>query len=286
MSSGDLQESIAHCKSVTRHHAKSFFFCSFALPPVKKDAAYAIYAFCRHADDAIDCCPDPDLLPGIIEALRLEYGRVLSGESHEAFAPALRDAVNRYGIEETHFAELIEGVAMDEQTVRIETWEELRRYCYHVASTVGLVMCPVLGLKDPAGIERAIDLGIAMQLTNILRDVGEDRRMGRIYLPAEELDRFGVEESDLDQRSISPALRELMKFQIDRARDYYFRSEPGIALLAADGSQFTTWLMRTVYGGILEEIEKIDYQVLRQRAYVRLPRKFALAGKAWLRSRG
>lgn len=279
-----LSESRAYCCRVTRQHAKSFYFSSVALPAGKRAAAYAVYAFCRHADDLVDEASDPSLVPAALEELSREFERCREGTSQQAFGAALGHAIREYGLEKEPFMELLEGVASDNGKVEIGSWPELERYCYQVASTVGLIMCPILGLEDEAGKAHAIELGIAMQLTNIARDVGEDLRMGRVYLPADELSEFGLTRRDLEAGVVTDALRDMMRFQIARARDYYRRAEAGIPLLAADGSQFTVWLMRSVYAGILEEIENNDYDVIGKRAATSLPRKLLLAGKAWLRS--
>ena len=288
-----LEASHRHAREVTRHHAKSFYFASVALPQHRRRAAYAVYAFCRHADDVVDEAETAGragtTVRAAIESLGAGLDLIFAGRRGEVdwpFAPALAAAVQEFGLPRQAFDELLEGVLMDlRPRVRAESWEELRRYCYHVASTVGLIMCPLLGLRDPAGRERAIDLGIAMQLTNILRDVGEDLGRDRIYLPAEELERFGLGENDLAAGEVTAAWRGFMRFQIRRARDYYARSEPGIRLLAADGSQLTVWLMHQVYGDILRQIERQDYQVFRRRAATGLGRKLWLAVRAWRRSR-
>ena len=189
--------------------------------------------------------------------------------------------MNRYGIEKQPFLDLLKGVSMDLGPVRIADWPQLRDYCYHVASVVGLMMARIFELRDEAGRERAIDLGIAMQLTNILRDVGEDFAMGRVYLPADEMAAAGVASETLALDRVTEPLRALLRQQAARAREYYRRAEVGIPLLADDGSQFTVWLMRHVYAGILDEIEKADYEVLHQRAKTSFPRKLLLAGRAW-----
>jgi len=280
-----FEESRSHCHKTTRHHAKSFYFSSVALPREKRAAAYAVYAFCRHADDLVDESEDPSLIPAALEELSQEFDRCRDGVSKEPFGLALCHAIKTYGLEKKPFLELIEGVASDQGTVELQTWEELERYCYHVASTVGLIMCPILGLEDEAGKAHAIELGIAMQLTNISRDIGEDLGMGRVYIPAEELKKFGLSKADLESGEIDKSFQNLMKFQISRARDYYDRSEAGIPLLATDGSQFTVWLMRTVYAEILSEIEKNDYDVLAKRASTSLRRKLVLAARAWKKSK-
>lgn len=278
-----LAASHAHCHDATRRHARSFYFSSFALPAEKKRAAYAVYAYCRYADDLVDNAVSSDGIEKTLANLGEDFDRILAGGRDDLpFAPAFAWAVRRFEIEKRYFLDLLRGVAMDLGVVRIADWAALRDYCYHVASVVGLMMSRIFELRDEAGLERAIDLGIAMQLTNIARDVGEDWRNGRVYVPATELGEHGV---DLAAEMAHPAqpseaFRRLMLFQIARARDFYTRAEAGIPLLADDGSQYTVWLMRHVYAGILDEIERAHFRVLDRRAATTFARKLLLAWKA------
>ncbi len=277
-----LEASHAYCHAQTRRHARSFYFASVALPKEKKRAAYAVYAFCRYADDLVDRAAADDGVEAALSRVSESFDRMIYGELREPpFAPAFAWAVQRYGIEKQPFLDLLKGVGMDLGPVRIADWPQLRDYCFHVASVVGLMMARIFELRDEAGREYAIDLGIAMQLTNILRDVGEDFAMGRVYLPADEMAAAGVGVETLAPGRVTEELRVLLRAQAARAREYYLRAEAGIPLLADDGSQFTVWLMRHVYAGILDEIEKRDYEVLRQRAKTSFPRKLLLAGRAW-----
>ncbi len=277
-----LAASHGYCHRQTKKHARSFYFASVALPREKKQAAYAVYAFCRYADDLVDRAASSEGVDAALAKVGTEFDRLTDGTRFEPpFAPAFAWAVNHYGIERQHFLDLLKGVAMDLGPVRIADWPALREYCYHVASVVGLMMARIFELRDEGGRERAIDLGIAMQLTNIIRDVGEDYRMGRIYLPADEMAAVGVTPEELGADRASANLKRFLQAQIARAREFYVRAEAGIPLLADDGSQFTVWLMRHVYGGILEEVEKIDGEVLHQRASTSFSRKLALAGRAW-----
>ena len=274
-----LRASFLLCRRITARHAKSFHFASFALPAAKKDAACAIYAFCRRADDLIDEAGGGSVEEAVARLERL-FDEAMGGRL-DGVGPAFASTVTEYGIEKRWFLELMEGVRRDAGRVRVATWEELRDYCWHVASVVGRMMAPVFGLRDPAGWVHAEELGLAMQLTNIIRDVREDLERDRVYLPAEELARFGVSEAELGAAEPSPALVRLLRFQVDRARDYYRRSEAGIPLLAPDGSQFTVWLMRHVYAGILDEVERVGYAVGRGRVRTSTPRKLRLALRAW-----
>ena len=262
-----LEASHAYCHRQTRRNARSFYFASAALPREKKRAAYAVYAFCRYADDLVDRATAESGIEAALARVGLDFDRMTAGELDEPpFAPAFAWAVDRFALEKQPFFDLLKGVSMDLGEVRIADWPELRDYCYHVASVVGLMMASIFELRDERGREHAIELGLAMQLTNILRDVGEDYRMSRIYLPADEMAAHGVTPDDLGAPAVNERLKTLLKVQAERARDYYRRAETGIPLLADDGSQYTVWLMRHVYAGILDEIERMNYQVLHRRA--------------------
>ena len=277
-----LERSHHYCHGVTKRHARSFYFASAALPREKKRAAYAVYAFCRYADDLVDRGASAGSIETVLSRLAAEFDRMAAGEMAEPpFAPAFSWAVRRFSLEKQPFLDLLKGVAMDLEPVRIADWPQLRDYCYHVASVVGLMMAQIFELRDPAGREQAVDLGIAMQLTNIVRDVGEDHAMARVYLPADEMRQHGVSAEDLAAAHPTAPLKELLRAQVRRARSYYGRAEGGIPRLADDGSQLTVWIMRHVYAGILEEVERLDYDILRQRAGTSLPRKLRLAVRAW-----
>lgn len=278
---GRLPASFEACRRMTRRHAKSFYFSSFFLPRAKRLDAYAVYAFCRYADDLLDVAPgqggdDPsaalqqlldDLYAG--RAAAVEYGL------------AFHDVVTRLGIPRAHFAELIAGVCSDRGKVRLRDREELRVYCHRVAGVVGLVMARVFGLRDPAGEGPAADLGAAMQVTNILRDVAEDAGRDRIYLPADEMERFGVSEEEVLAGKLTPGMVALVGHLAAHARDLYRRSEAGTAWLPNDGSRFCVWAMRWIYSGILDRLEARGWDVFAGRVHVGLARKCALAFRAW-----
>jgi phytoene synthase len=269
---------------MTRHHAKTFYFASHVLPAQKQSDAYAVYAFCRHVDDQIDLAPDePARLRALADLSHLLHAAYLPRENVESFESALpwlrafRETIRRRAIPAVYFEDLLKGVEMDRGRVRIQTWDELDRYCYHVASVVGLVMVHVLTEPAPELLGPARDLGTAMQLTNILRDIAEDWRRDRLYLPATELEKFGLTADDIAEQRTGDSFRAMMRFEIARARTYYSHAEPGIAALPADGSRFCARLMSAVYGGILDEIERADYQIYRGRVRVSFPRKLWLA---------
>lgn len=271
-----LAASLAACKSSTREHATSFFFASFPLPAEKKCAAYAIYAFCRWVDDVIDETP-PEQQPDLA-ALQTELGKILAGESALDFAPALAEVTRQYAVPTSFYVDLMEGCCWDRRPVEFVDFAELELYCYHVASVVGLIMSRVFGLKDLAGVPRAIEMGIAMQLTNILRDVAEDFARNRIYLPRTELAEFGLDRDFLAApQPNDPRWQKFVRFQIDRARDYYRSGETGLPYLDGDGSRFCVKLMSRVYGGILGAIERKNGDVFAGRCYVPTRRKLVIA---------
>jgi len=265
---------------MTRHHAKTFYFASHVLAAQKRADAYAVYAFCRYVDDQIDLAPD--------EAARLRAFADLSHLLHSAYLPedaghsglpwlrAFRETIHRRAIPANYFEDLLTGVEMDTGHVRLQTWEELDRYCYHVAGVVGLIMVHVMTEPAPELLKPARDLGTAMQLTNILRDIAEDWQRDRLYLPADELEKFGLTADDIAQQRRGDSFRAMMRFQIGRARAYYSYGEEGIPGLPNDGSRFCARLMSTIYAGILDEIERADYDVYRGRARVSFPRKLWL----------
>jgi phytoene synthase len=260
------------CREATRAHATSFFFASRLLPAPKKCAAYAVYAFCRWVDDRFDEMQDNRVAPEA-EALHAALDEIIAGRSTLPFAPAFAAACREYGIALELCRDLIEGCARDRLPLRLEDLAALEVYCYHVASVVGLMMSRIFGLRDAAGLQCAVEMGLAMQLTNILRDVREDFALGRVYLPAEDLARFGVNDDQLRAGRVDDNWRALMRFEIARAREWYSSAEPGLPLLDNDGSRMTATLMGRLYADILGEIERHDFDVFSARRYVPMWRK-------------
>ncbi len=292
-----LEEGHARAKALTRHHAKSFYFASVGLFGARRRAAFALYAFCRRLDDLVDgdntgdgLAIAPTALPAELhERLALArasvsalYGHASGAQVkdlpwHPAEFEAFRDTVTRYGIPETPFQELLNGMEMDLTKSRYANFEELRLYCHRVAGVVGLMMTPVLGYRDARCLPYAADLGVAMQLTNILRDVKEDLSRGRVYLPADELAAHGLTEADLARGQVTDAWRGFAKFQIARAREFYARAELGIPDLQGFGSQRVVRLMSVIYGHINQVIEARDYDVFSARPRVSFAGKLRLA---------
>ncbi|MFP2929250.1 phytoene/squalene synthase family protein [Pyxidicoccus sp. 3LG] len=296
-------------KEVTRHHAKSFFFASYLLFGQRRKAAFALYAFCRRLDDMVD--GDGENVVPIDLSVRLAKARQMVAEVYlpmpelaspelgppaerlmaaEARSPwdagefaALKHTVRHYRIPEQPFQDLISGMEMDLTKNRYATWEELDLYCYRVAGVVGLMLTPVLGCADAEAARPAADLGRAMQLTNILRDVREDLERGRVYLPAEELAAFGLTEEDLRRGKVDARWRAFMRFQVERSRVYYAKAAAGVHYLTGFGSQRMVRLMGAIYGDILRDIEARDYDVFSGRAHTTTGRKLALATAAFVR---
>ena len=271
------------CKAYTRLHAKSFYFSSFLLPKEKRNAAYAVYAFCRYADDLVD---HSKIYTS--NELQSKYGELLN-YLEDVFAGKLKsnslnqvlaftDAVSRFKIPKHYFTDLIEGVMMDITKKRYATFMELDTYCYKVASVVGLMMSEIFGYSNKAALPYAIYLGKAMQLTNILRDVNEDFQMGRIYLPGDEMKCFEYSEEDLSRRVLDERFMSMIKFNIDRTKAFYELASHGLPYLTNDGSRTTAILMNKIYSGILTEIENHNYDVFSKRHYVGTLGKLRLTG--------
>lgn len=284
---GTVLHTVEHARAITRRYARTFYFASHVLPEAKRDAAYVVYAFCRYADNLTDVHrEDTELIPDAerqIARLREELDAVYAPAGPTRWV-ALREVVRTYSIPRQYFDELLTGVAMDLTPRRFETWADLELYCYRVASVVGLIMTHIFGATTAAALTHAAQLGTAMQLTNILRDIGEDLRMDRVYLPQEDLRAHGVTEEMLAGGRVTPAIRALIQCEISRARALYADADPGILMIPDDGSRFSTQLMRTLYSRILDAIEKNAYDVFSQRAHVRFGMKLRLAVPLMFRS--
>ena len=263
------------CAAIARSHGRTFFLASHCLPPDRRRAIHATYAYCRIADDIADLSADAASAALALDA----WERQLAAPTHPV-AVAFAAARAQYGVPVAPARDLITGVRMDLGPCRFATWDELRRYCYHVAGTVGLMVAPILGCQDEAALPHAVDLGIAMQLTNILRDVGEDARRGRLYLPLDELAAFGCDPEAILRGRPSGRFRDLLAFQVARARDLYADARRGIPALSPAG-RLTTLAASELYATILTAIEERDYDVFGARAYVPNGRKLgALPGVA------
>jgi len=286
-SSPTLADSFLAARAITREHAKTFYFASHVLSESVRQDAYAVYACCRSIDDVVDqgVARGETVRPEVAGELLLRAFESGGDQPGEEWMPAFRDTISRKKIRRRWFEDLAVGVAGDAGPVNLQTWEELDLYCYRVAGTVGLMMMRVFGSEDPVAEPRALDLGRGMQLTNILRDVAEDAKAGRIYLPAREREQYGIRAEDLFMGRHSGHWAEFMQFQVERAREQYRLAEPGIAILPAGGAQMSVWLMRELYAGILDPIEASGYDVFQKRHSLSIGQKVVRGLGVWLKKR-
>ena len=258
-----MRKAYRQADKITAEHSKSFYIASALLPEEKRSAVRALYAFCRTVDDIVDESSDAE------RGDQLEYWRRMvetdSFSDNDLIAAAWADTLARYHIPRHYALQLIDGVARDLLQNRYQTFDELATYCYGVASTVGLMSMYIVGFKNNDAVPYAIKLGVALQMTNILRDVGEDYQNGRLYLPREELVLYGIRESDIAEGRIADNWRQFMKFQIERTRQLYEEAWTGVKMLEREG-QLAVGAASLFYQGILDEIEKRDYNVFTHRA--------------------
>jgi len=277
-----LEESYALCRRIARQTGKNFYYSFLVMPPAKRAAMCAIYAFMRCSDDIADDAANPAVA---LDGLRRWRGQVDAaldgGDASDPTLPALVDTVRRYHIPRRYFHELLDGTEMDQTTTRYATFDELYKYCYRVASAVGLVVLPIFGYKDEAALVPAEACGIAFQLTNTLRDVKEDAQMGRVYLPLEDLQRFGVAVDDILSARATPQFLEMMRFEAVRAYGFYDKARPLLDMIDAD-SRGTLAVMIAIYGGILRKIENNNFAVFRERIRLSEAEKLWIVGKNWL----
>jgi len=275
-----LRKAYRQAEIITAEHSKSFHFASGLLPEEKRLAVRALYAFCRTVDDIVDESADEE------RESKLDYwrGMVEHGSflDDDLVAAAWADTLTRYHIPSHYALQLIDGVNRDLTQSRYQTFEELATYCYGVASTVGLMSMYIVGFKSSEAVPYAIKLGVALQMTNILRDVGEDYQNGRLYLPREELVFYGIREQDIADGRITDNWRQFMKFQIERTRQLYAESWEGVKMLEREG-QLAIGAASVFYQGILDDIEKHDYNVFNRRANLSAAGKVSRIPALWLK---
>ena len=286
-----LRKSYGECRAITRHYAKTFYMATRFLPNEKQRSIFAMYALCRYLDDLVDETEDlitSNKMQVSEVAEMMEEQKILLQRVYDGFDPGEHPIFSAFShvLKTFHIPiklpfELIEGVTMDLTKKRYATFGEVYDYSWKVASTVGLMTSEVFGYSDPKALDHAVELGIAMQLTNILRDVGEDLGRGRIYIPKEDLEFFGVSEQDLFDHVLDEKFIALMEFQLQRAEEYYDRSDPGIGLLSAD-SRLPVSMARLNYSRILQRIRDNGYQVFNQRAHLSTAKKLAILPKLWI----
>jgi phytoene synthase len=271
-----------YCQDRAAASGSSFYYSFLFLPRERRRAITALYAFCREVDDVVDETADAQLAATQLAWWRQEIALLLEGKPQHPVSRALQPALGPYGITAARLNEIIDGMQMDLTQTRYLDFAGLERYCYHVAGVVGMLAAGIFGYSDARTLEYARHLGTAFQLTNIIRDVGEDARKNRIYLPVTDLQRFGVSAADLLQARHSEAFVELMRFQAQRARQYY--AQAMAALPDADRrAQRPGLIMAAIYSALLQEIERDGFQVLTQRTSLTPLRKLWIAWKTWLR---
>jgi phytoene synthase len=291
-----IEESYELCRQITAKYSKTFYIGTLLMPPQKRRAVWAIYVWCRRTDELVDGPKATLTTPETLDRWEQHLETVFGGTPIEDADIALVDTLKYFPLDIQPFRDMIAGQRMDLSRSRYQTFEELELYCYRVAGTVGLMTLPVMGIdnsrtapwdlyqnRQPDPSQQAVALGIANQLTNILRDVGEDARRGRIYIPQEDLTLFNYTEADLFNGVVDDRWRALMQFQIQRARKFFASAERGISALSTD-ARCPVWAALILYRGILDEIERNGYDVFRKRAYVPTPRKMVCLPIARLRA--
>lgn len=288
MTAAIIERSYLRAERVTAEWARSFHFASRFLPLPKRRAVFAIYDYCRYADNLVD--HRGERTAAAVRADLAALGELVR-RLHRGARPddprwyALWDALRRYPVPIRPLLDLLDGVTTDLEPVAMPDFATLHRYCVQVAGGVGLMLGPVLGASSDEFDELGIGLGVAMQLTNILRDVEEDLDQDRVYLPADELRQAGLSRQDLERRVMTPALRDFIAGQVQRARHYFAAADAVVPLFPDDGSRLTVRLLQRTYAGILSVLERRDFDVFGGRAYVPLGRKLVILGRAVLSER-
>ncbi len=291
-----LAEAYEMCRQITAEYAKTFYFGTLLMPKEKSKAIWAIYAWCRLTDELVDGAKAQYTTKETLAEWEQQLESVFAGQPVDDTDVALVDTIQSFPMDIQPFRDMIAGQRMDLSYNRYQTFEELQLYCYRVAGTVGLMSNAVLGIgTNQSGVpwererpiyvptQEAVALGMAMQLTNILRDVGEDLQRDRIYLPLEDLHAFNYTEADLLAGIVDDRWKAMMQFQIKRAREYYRQAEAGICYLIRD-SRLPVWASLMLYQGILDEIERNNYDVFNNRAFVAKYKKTLSLPIAWLRA--
>ena len=279
----DLELAYEECRQITRREAKNFYYAFLTLPRPRRRAIYVIYSFCRYCDDAVDSQDSYDRKRQTLDNLREELALSYAGKADTPLFLGLSDVAQRYNIAPEYFQELLAGVESDLSKNRYRDFEELYQYCYRVASVVGLICIQIFGYKDARATAHAIDLGQAMQLTNISRDVREDMEADRIYLPQDEMARFGYSEEELRSLTFNDAFVNLMRFQSQRARDYF---QSGFQLLPylSPRSRACPAVLGRLYSNVLDRIEDANYDVLHRRVSLSTTEKLCVMAQTWLTS--
>jgi phytoene synthase len=283
MAAIDVEIGYQESREITRREAKNFYYAFLTLPHERRRAIYVAYAFCRYCDDAVDTAESVDQKMATLESLHASLNDAYTGCTSDPLFLALADVADRHDIPEEYFKQVIHGVESDLTKVRYQDFEELRSYCYQVASVVGLICLQIFGYKDDSAREHAIDLGLAMQLTNIARDIQEDLGLGRIYLPQDEIARFGYSEEALEAGIVNESFIDLMRFQAQRARGYF---DSGFKLLPylSPRSRACPAVMGQLYSKVLQRIEEAEFDVFQHRISLSKTEKLRVTAQTWFTS--
>lgn len=271
-----------YCQEKCAKSGSSFYYSFLFLPPERRQAIMALYAFCREVDDVVDECKDPQVAANKLVWWRQELDRLYAGQPQHPVTQALQAVLPEFSLPQEQLLEIVDGMEMDLQQTRYLDFTALSLYCYRVASVVGLLAAEIFGYTDRQTLKYAHDLGMAFQLTNIIRDVGEDARRGRIYLPMDELKRFNVTVADILDARQSENFQKLMEFQIERAERYYAQALSQLPVVDRK-AQRPGLVMAAIYRALLEEIKRDGCQVLRQRTSLTPLRKLWLAWRTWVK---
>ncbi len=283
-----LRKSYAECKKLNAQHGKTYYLATLLLPPAKRPFVHALYGFARYADEIVDDLNSTLSDDEKAEALKQWGEGVLAdiklGKSHDHIGAALVDTVNRFNIPISYFEAFLKSMTMDLTVTEYHTYEDLLEYVYGSAAVIGLQMVPILGTLNPDAYVAAEKLGIAFQLANFIRDVGEDLERGRVYLPIIELQACGVTREMLENRELTPEIKKALQFQIARVRQLQKEATPGIAMLSPE-SRACIEAASELYCGIVDEVEKIDYEIFQKRAKTSTWRRIKVALPAFIRAR-
>lgn len=283
----ELRASYLECKRLNSLHGKTYYLATLLLPPGKRPFVHALYGFARYADEIVDDLASTLTVEEKASELQTWSAKLLAdlayGKSTDHVGAALVDTVTRFEIPIEHFRSFLHSMAMDISVTRYESYSDLMEYVYGSAAVIGLEMVPILGALSPDAYPAAEKLGISFQLANFIRDVSEDLDRGRIYLPLDELRSFNVSEEMLHERRLTPELKEVLRFNIERVRKLQREATPGIALLAPE-SRACIEAASELYCGIVDEVEKIDYQIFDKRAKTSTYRRLSVAIPAFGRA--
>lgn len=271
-----------YCQRKAAQSGSSFYYSFLFLPEERRRAIIALYAFCREVDDVVDECSDASVARIKLAWWRKEISDIYQGRPQHPVARALSEVVGKFQLQEQHLQEIINGMEMDLDYNAYPDFGSLKLYCYRVASVVGILSAEIFGYRDPRTPQYATDLGMAFQLTNIIRDVGEDARRGRIYLPLDEMQQYGVSTADISQARETDNFKRLMEFQIERALGFYERAFAQLPDIDRK-RQRAGIIMAAIYRAVLDEIRADGCRVLTQRTSLTPLRKLWIAWKTWIK---